>query len=252
MNTRFGQYGGRPLSRQSLLEWQRSPRARRLLALEERELKQVLPDLFGRHILQIGNWGRGQRLLSSAEMLHRAVLGPNSGLGVQALIDLEQLPIMTRSVDAVILPHTLEFVRSPHMLLREVDRILTDRGRLVILGFNPWSLWGVRQRLGLGYRTFPSGARNYSVGRLCDWLALLNLEITVVSRFGRGFPWSAPRGLGDPLSLRTLAAPLLPNYLVVAKKRVIPINRLGQTQRAQVRPLLGAAMPVPGAGSEQP
>lgn len=252
MNTRFGQHGGRPLSRDSLSQWRRSSRGRRLLALEERELKHVLPDMFGRHILQIGEWGRGQRLLSSAQMLHHAVLSANSGLDVQALVDFDQLPIMTRTVDAVVLPHTLEFVRSPHTLLREVGRILTDRGRLVILGFNPWSLWGLRERLGLRYRAFPAGARFYSDGRLCDWLALLDLETIVVSRFGIGFPWSPSRSLGDPWSLRTLPAPLLSNYLMVAKKRVVPINRVGQVQRAKVRPLLGHPASLPGAHVERP
>jgi len=252
MNLHFGRHGGRPLSRDSLLQWQRSVRGQRLLTLEERELKQVLPDMFGRHILQIGQWDQDQRLLSSAAMLHCAVLGANSGLGAQALIDYEQLPIMSKTVDAVILPHTLEFVRSPHTLLREASRILTDRGWLVILGFNPWSLWGLRERLGLRHRAFPAGARYYGVGRLCDWLALLDLETTAVSRFGSGFPWSPLRSLGDPWSLGTLAAPLLSNYLLVAKKRVIPINRIGLAQRAPVRRLLGRPLSVSGARVEHP
>lgn len=252
MNTRFGQHGGRPLSRDSLLQWQHSVRGAQLLAQEEQELKQVLPDMFGRHILQIGQWGFDRQLLSSAGMLHHALLSANSGLDAQVLIDLEQLPIMTKSVDAVILPHTLEFVRSPHTLLREVGRILTDRGRLVILGFNPWSLWCLRERLGLRYHAFPAGARFYSVGRLCDWLTLLDLEITAVSRFGAGFPWSPPRSLSDPWSLRTLPAPLLPNYMLVAKKCVVPANRIGQVQRAKVRPLLGHPVSLPGAHVERP
>src|SRR5262245_63937343 len=102
--------GGAPLNRHTLELWLRSPRGRRLLALEERELKRVLPDLFGRHVLQIGSWGRGDSLLASSEMLHRAVLGTvaDAGADAAALSEPERLPIQDKSVDAVLLPHCLE------------------------------------------------------------------------------------------------------------------------------------------------
>jgi len=235
----------------ALAAWQASPRGRRQLALEQRELAEVLPELFGRHLLQIGDWAPGQGLLNSAEMLHRAVLGAEPGDGVQAVIDFEQLPLMSRSVDAVLLPHTLEFVRSPHTLLREVARVLNDRGRLVVLGFNPWSLRTLGERLGMGRLPLPREGRRYGVGRLSDWLALLDMEISVVSRFGPGFPRRLSRRPGQRLTLRGLAAPLLPSYLLVANKRVIPVNRLRLPQRAQVRPLLGGAVSLPGARSEE-
>src|ERR1700751_2650411 len=85
MLNRLAIRGGQPFSRYTLTLWQRSPRGRRLLALEERELRRVLPDIFGRHILQVGNWGRGQRLLGSADTLHRAVLGTVGELDAQSL-----------------------------------------------------------------------------------------------------------------------------------------------------------------------
>jgi SAM-dependent methyltransferase len=240
MNSHQALAGGQPLSRYTLMLWQRSPRGRRLQALEERELRRVLPDLFGRHILQIGNWGSGQRLLASSDMLHRAVLGTVSG--AQTLAQPEQLPILDRSVDAVLLPHTLEFSRSPHNVLREVSRVLTDRGRVVILGFNPYSAWGLRERLGLRYRAFPPGARFYSVGRLYDWLSLLDCEVLLTRRYGVGFPWAQPRDAGGPFSLRSILNPFMEGYLIVAKKRVVPMSLVGRLPRAQVR-----VLPVPVA-----
>lgn len=235
--------GGRPFSRYAQALWLRSPRGRRLLALEEREIRRVLPEVFGRHVVQIGSWGRGDRLLRSSETLHRAVLGTCADLGAQALTEPERLPVLTKSVDAVVLPHTLEFVRSPHNLLREANRILTDRGRLFVLGFSPFGLWGLRQRLGLRYRAFPAGARFYSVSRLCDWLELLDIEVTEVRRFGIGAPWISPRSDGDPWTVSSLLAPLGEAYLLVARKRVLPINFVGRALRAQVKPIIGATVP---------
>jgi SAM-dependent methyltransferase len=228
--------------------WLRSPRGQRLLADEEHELRRVLPELFGRSLLQIGTWGRGDRLIATAEMLHHAVVGTVSRLGAQTLAQPEALPILSKSVDAVLLPHTLEFAHSPHDVLREVDRILTDRGRLLILGFNPWSLWGLRQRLGMRYRAFPAGARFHSLSRVCDWLELLGYEVTLARRYGVGFPWSEARSVGEPTSLRSLLGPLMEAYLVVAKKRVIPLSVIRHPLRSQVRPLIGAVS-LPGARS---
>lgn len=236
--------GGRPFSRHALELWLRSPRGRELIDLECSELGRMLPDIFGRHLLQIGSWGREGELLQKAETLHHAVLGTVPDFGAGAVAEVDRLPIASKTVDAVVLPHTLEFTPSPHNLLREANRILSDRGRLFILGFNPWGLWGTRQRLGLRYRAFPHGAHFYSVGRLCDWLELLDLEVTEVRRFSTGFPWNAPRSDGEAWSLASLTRPWADAYLMSARKRVIPINFVGRAARAQVRSLVGVASPA--------
>jgi SAM-dependent methyltransferase len=232
---------GRPFDRHNFELWLRSATGRRLLELEEREVARTLPEVFGRHLLQIGSWGRGTRLLASSQMLHSAVIGTVRGFDEQAVAEPEQLPVMAKSVDAILLPHSLEFVRSPQSVLREVNRVLTDRGRVLILGFNPWSFWGLRHGLGLRYRAFPPGARLVSVGRLGDWLELLDFEICELRRFGVGFPWQAPHseGLGNVVQ-RAIDA-LADVYLVVAKKRVIPMTLVGRRLRAVVKPAMGAA-----------
>ncbi|HUR41449.1 MAG TPA: methyltransferase domain-containing protein [Verrucomicrobiae bacterium] len=242
--------GGSPFSRHTLELWLRSPRGRRLLHLEERELKRVLPDLFGRHVLQVGSWGRGDQLLETSEMLHRAVLGTVPDLGAQALAEPERLPVADKAVDAVVLPHCLEFSRSPYPVLREVNRVLSERGRLIVLGFSPWSAWNARQFLGLRYRAFPPGARFVSVSQLSDWLELLDFEVSEVRRYGVGFPWARP-ATDDGHGLGRWLGQWSEGYLLVAKKRVIPMTFTGRAQRAAVRPLLGGVT-VPGAQSRIP
>src|SRR3546814_17811306 len=94
-------------------------------------------------------------------------LGTAIGGNASAVIDPEHLPLPARSVDALILPHTLEFSSSPHTVLRETARVLNDRGRLFVLGYSPWGWPAWRERLGLRPRGFPSGARFYraKIGR---------------------------------------------------------------------------------------
>lgn len=241
-------HGGQPLNSHALEQWLQSSRGRNLLALEQQEVQRLLPDVFGRHLLQVGCWGVGDQLITSAETLHHAVMGTLAVEGTAALIDPENLPLASRSVDAVLLPHTLEFVRSPHNVLREVNRVLNDRGRLFILGFNPWGGWALRGRLGFRYHAFPQGARFTSARRLCDWMELLDLEVTEVRRFGIGFPWTAPHTVGEPWNLASLVAPFSEAYLLSARKRVLPMNFIRRAQRAQIKPLVG--VPMPSARSE--
>ena len=225
--------------------WAQSPRGQRLVALEQAEVQRVLPDLFGRHFLQIGCWGApAADWLEGTAMLHRAVLALGRGDTGQARVEAQRLPLAAKTVDAILLPHTLEHVGSPHTLLREVSRVLSDRGRLQLLGFNPYSALGWRRALGIAPRSLPAEGRYYSSARICDWLTLLDFEIVDVRRFGAGFPWLPPRADSAPFTPAAVLSPFSEAYSITAKKRVAPLNFLGRAQRAQIKPL----MPVPVGG----
>lgn len=244
--------GGRPLDRHTLETWRRSPRAQRLIEMESAELARMLPDIFGRHLLQIGSWGLDDVLIESAGTQHHAVLGTAGDAQISAVVDPQQLPLPSKSVDAVVLPHTLEFCRSPHNVLREVNRVLNDRGRLFVLGFSPYGIWSWRTYLGLRHRAFPPGARFYGAGRVHDWLELLDFDVTDVRRYSVGFPWLAPRSSGDGWSPASLILPFAEAYLLCARKRVLPMNFTGRVQRAQVKPLVGVGLPAAQRGEAEP
>ena len=147
------------------------------------ELERVLPNLFGYHLLQLGAWD-GENLLSGSRIQHCVVIDTCVDMdaarcGVVAAIDA--LPIATDSVDVVLLPHALEFNDRPHDVLREVDRVLVPEGHVVIVVFNPLSLWGLA-RLWLGRRRrAPWNGRFFTATRIKDWLALLGFDV-VLSR----------------------------------------------------------------------
>jgi hypothetical protein len=85
---------------------------------------------------------------------------------------------------------------------------------------------------------------------LCEWLELLDFEVMLVRRYGAGFPWMSPRTVGEPFGLNTLMNPFMEGYLIMAKKRVIPMSLVGRLPRAQVRVLAGGA--IGGAVSSEP
>ncbi len=90
----------------------------------------------------------------------------------------EALPFDTRSLDLVLLPHTLEFCTDPHQVLREVERVLTPEGYAVILGFNPFSLWGMWRLFARRRECIPWCGRFLQLLRIKDWLKLLDFELT--------------------------------------------------------------------------
>jgi SAM-dependent methyltransferase len=122
---------------------------------------------------------------------------------------LSALPIQSASVDAVLLPHTLEFQPDPQAVVREADRVLTGEGQLIILGFRPLSAWGLQAALTRGGH--PPGLRRLlSAHRLRDWLTLLGYDVlptrrclsSVLSPFGGVSMIRARKRLYTPTPLR--------------------------------------------------
>lgn len=139
----------------------------------------VVADIFGYNALQLGLPERA--LLRANRMPFRFSC---SRLGEAAVLaNDDALPFATASLDLVVLPHVLEFARRPHHVLREVERVLVPEGSVVISGFNPYSLWGIRRLLARKKGAFPWRGQYLSVPRVRDWLTLLGFE-TQTGGFG--------------------------------------------------------------------
>ncbi len=158
----------------TLQDWFQTPLGQYLLERERAYLDDVTPDIFGYHALQIGL--PAVDLLQESRIAHRMRIAASDKPELYA--KPHELPVATQSIDLVVLPHTLEFADEPHAVLREVDRVMMPEGRLVILGFNPWSLWGLRSALGPARGEFPWNGRFVSLLRVKDWLALLGFDVS--------------------------------------------------------------------------
>lgn len=154
-------------------EWLHTPQGRYVMAWEQEKLDAQVTDVFGYNALQLG--------LPQCDFLraNRIPLRQKAGDtgAVDVLCDLTALPFATHSIDLVVLPHVLEFHADPHQILREIERVLIPEGQLVVVGFNPLSLWGIRQRFSRRSGVFPWNGNYLSVLRLRDWLKLLGFEV---------------------------------------------------------------------------
>src|SRR5690606_17954060 len=152
-------------------EWLSSALGRQLLSAEGDLLRGLLDDVFGLELLQLGTWGLSRELLSSSRTRRQTLIGPPSdvraGGEVDVVAELAALPVQSATVDAVLLPHTLEFAADPHAIVREADRVLHGEGQLIVLGFRPVSLWGLRAAA--SREGYPPGLRQMmGMGRVCD------------------------------------------------------------------------------------
>jgi SAM-dependent methyltransferase len=248
-----------------LAQWWQSPPGRYLLAWEQTELDHIVSDLFGFHALQLGlpeleglraNRMPHRWLATDSLLVTEPVPLPPVDEGLSTLMpmdigsalhcDFDALPFPAGSLDLVVLPHALELARDPHDTLREVERVLRPEGRVVIIGFNPASLWGLRQnagrlrrQLGLGGPLMlPSAGDFIGYRRVRDWLRLLGFEAER-GRFGcwrpplRSEAWLQRFAWMEQAGQR--AWPVLGAvYMVEAVKRVRGMKLVGLARRRRV------------------
>ncbi len=242
-------------ARGQLRRWYQEPLGHMLLQSEQQLMDQLLPGLFGYHLLQLGDVA-GEGLLAGSRIPHRMVMveegvtSRSSGQLDYLQGSFNQLPLQSDSLDVVLLPHLLEYSADPHQVLREVERVLIPEGHLVLLCFNPWGLFGLR-RLLQGWRDeAPWSGHFYTPLRLKDWLSLLGFDTVLLrhhfhrpplqhqpsmERLGRMEEWGA-----------RYWAPLGGAYLLVAKKRVATMTPVKPRWRS-TRRLINVGLTEPTA-----
>ena len=158
-----------------LRDWYQTSLGNAVLDTVADKFDEILPGIFGYQGVQVGQIAPGRELLSSAGLHRRLVIDSFASESLSHIsADVEHLPISSDCVNLVFYPHALEFCDSPHAALREADRILTDDGHLLVMGFNPWSSFGVRRVLG---RAVPWNGKSYSRARVQDWLSVLGFRV---------------------------------------------------------------------------
>jgi SAM-dependent methyltransferase len=174
-----------------LAQWFETAKGRQFITAEMALIEKSVARLFGAHcaISSLYSFGnlintvpcrRVYELVSPSirqRELEKSVAKP-------IITPICRLPFADESLDCFILLHTLDFVTNPHDAIREVARVVRPGGQVILVGFNPASLFawsrfvpGMRQQA-------PTDARYIGRHRLCDWLALLHFEVEYIGGAG--------------------------------------------------------------------
>ena len=158
----------------SLHDWLQTPLGRYVLEREQIILDEAVADVFGFNALQASLIEI--HALRANRIPNQITLSPEGPCTLRGCP--EALPVATASIDLAVLPHGLEFSPDPYAILRELDRVMMPEGRLIITGFNPHSLWGLRQSFSGRDAGYPWCGHFVSLTRLKEWLGLLGFEVS--------------------------------------------------------------------------
>ena len=131
---------------QSFYDGQTGRIARRLIT---ERLREVWPNVRGLSVLGLGFatpylrqfQTEAERVLALMPAQQGVINWPGQAANLTALTDETKLPLPDSSIDRVIVAHVLETSETLRPLLRQVWRILTPSGRLVVIAPNRTSLW---------------------------------------------------------------------------------------------------------------
>jgi SAM-dependent methyltransferase len=174
------------MKRNFLFSWYQTPRGKLLKQLEIEYLQRSITVSCQQTILQIGGLDWENEFIDSS-LYKKFVIIDSKQLGDSTAVKIKakafQLPLQSDSVDMILLPHLLEFDAFRFQTMREIERVLKPEGIVIIVNFNPWSMW-VRYQFLWDKKMADSWRGHFiSQSRVLDWLKLLNFEVTTASEF---------------------------------------------------------------------
>ncbi|MGH1470091.1 MAG: class I SAM-dependent methyltransferase [Cellvibrionaceae bacterium] len=256
-------FGVKPLAQtgDSLEQWLNGSFGQELLSEEKELVDRALTDLYGFHLMQLGI-SRHVDLTEASTINHRFAFTPSSLIPsslvppnslatsqlppsplekaslekhkkplLTAQADIEKIPLGSESIDVALLHHVLEFTENPHQLLRETARVIIPRGYVVIVGFNPFSWFGVFKQFGRWF-TQKTHWRHHSLrlGRVLDWLTLLDFEPVSIEQGFYRWPIDHSSVMEKTRWYERVAKktklPMGGFYIIVARKDVVGMTPL--------------------------
>jgi len=124
-----------------------------------RRLVKRWPTLAGESVLGMGYATpyledlatNAERVLALMPAAQGVVTWPLEGPNQAALVEEDALPLPDASIDRVLIVHCLEMVADPHDHLREIWRVLTPGGRVILVVPNRSGIWARTEKTPFGH-----------------------------------------------------------------------------------------------------
>ena len=131
---------------------------------------------FEKNILYFGEYSVVKKIMEKNQSFNSYYVSLSEKSDVNA--ELNKLPFQESSIDCAILIHSLDTQYNPHSAFREIDRILADDGKMIIIGFNRKSLLGIYSLM--PFKSIFKNKNYISISRLLDWMSLFSYEVKQV------------------------------------------------------------------------
>jgi len=210
---------------EGIRRWLGSDFGRYLLSRERRILRQKCSKLPGYRMLSLG-LSEDPETLHCFDHIHRFSMHPSElKAGHAAITDYMELPLMSETIDVMLLHHALEFSTSPKAVLAEAGRVVMPGGHMILCMFNPYGPMGLLKfPLQLFSKQPQYSFHNLRMGRVIDWLSLLNFHVVQIEHGGYNLPLnSLACSEGDSRwerACQKIRFPLGNVYMIHAVKRV--------------------------------
>ena len=160
-----------------LVRWYRKVKAQPYKKSVNSKLNETIKFLDGNHGLYLG-LPEFRRKFESGKFLSFLSLDGKDILEHQ--LTERRLPFEDKSHDVIILLHALDLHDNPYNFIREINRVASDDARVLIVGFNKISLWGlIRQVYNKNHS--PWSLKFHSSSNIKEWFKILGYEVTYSS-----------------------------------------------------------------------
>ncbi len=215
-------------SQEKLGAWLATAFGQRLYAAELEVIARNVFKVPGYRVAQLGV-SPTHKLITNLPHKHQITLAPMIDANAACVCEFHSLPLPTNTLDAILLHHVLDYSPEPHKVLSETARVVSAGGYIILVAYNPFSIFGLGKWL-IGSLSRQPEWRHNSLrkGRLIDWLQLVGFQIVATEYakkilfkrqeedglYSRCIEWVRWR-----ISSRAF-------YVLLARKQTIPLNSI--------------------------
>jgi SAM-dependent methyltransferase len=201
----------------------------------EKALSPIMERIFGYYLVKLGSLS-SQINLSACPIKLQYSCAPHANKHNHLCAQSDKLPFQNNSIDAFVVLGELDFAQDPHQIIREIDRAITPDGRVIIAGFNPFSIAGIIKYLPINRKNILHQGRFFTAGRIKDWLQLLNFEIVQQENLVYSSLFMLSQ-LNSQSPIQKFCKRYLPwfssMYIIEARKREIPLSPIKPVWKVQ-------------------
>lgn len=152
----------------------------KIISNEKHIIENLLNNIFGLYAVQIGL--PIDNFLEKSRIQHTYFFGENlisnqnyqdyQKIKLDVIHNVEQFPLLSNSIDLLVLPHLLEIIDDNvkiEVIFEEIERVLISEGHLILSGFNVLSFMGFKRLL--------QNKTIHSLWKILNCLNIFNLDI---------------------------------------------------------------------------